>query len=560
MQRIGSVLRMAVVAPAILASSLWLGCSDDSATSSGGSVEEFGLLAYVPADSAYVMASGKPFPDAYFERAEKLSEQMGDYVETEIQRSLDGAELDAENRAAIEQFSGYFDRMMRLSQDIANEFVVYGNDLEPVLRWKPEDPSDLTALLGELVADPEVAIETGEENGARFWKLPFGEGVAMLTLEGQVFSASLSVSPDADARLRKHLMGGPKGNPTAVIAKLDQMRKTHGFGPEAAGFVDTAAIIAGSQELAALSPECRTAIQSYATAIPGIAFGYQDVKANSLTFRGIIELDQTSAANLAQWASPMPAVSDSDGLLTLGFSMDLQKALLGMMNWEKSLSATSATCGVPMEGNSLSTSSAGVLLALGMAGTPRGIRLSVDGVSADSPVLTDRVAFTTIVSAEDPKAAVAMAAQRVPLDSLLQSDGQPIELQIPGMIPPGVWAVLTNNALGISTGSNAKDRLMKTINGPAAPGGTFIAFEADFDQIASIVVPQLQEGGSLRQLVLSQMAQNPAAATMDPQQQAAELDQAVSMLELYRQMLGRISISFQATDKGLEVREDVSLK
>jgi len=507
-----------------------------------------------------VFASGKRFPEEFFERAASISDKAGIYLREELANSSDVAGLDAEERAVAEKVAAYYERVMDLSADLMDRFVVYSRGVTPVVRWLPEDPSGMTKLLDDIAAELGPTLEAKEREGGRYWELVIDDTRGFVTLQDGLFSASAASTDEAAEELLEHLFGEPSGDAAAISATLAEIRKTYSLGPEAAGYLDTARLLDASPVGPSLSAECRQQVEVYTKAMPRLVAGYEGVTESTATFRSVIELEPAVAEQLRGWVAPMPAIAGSQALFAFAVSLETQEALLGLVQFQKLVAEQSSACGQPMDGSSMASSVTPLLLGLGVAGNPKGLRMSVDGFTPGATNLTESMALTTIISAENPEATVGLAAQRFPIASILESRGKPVLLELPGILPAGIYAAVTKNAIGVATGPNAEKRLSQTLDSGTAPAGTFLSLELDFTQLSDLLRPQLAEGGLLRTVLLQQAEQRGTSGPNPREQAQREIDQMLSMLEMYQELLGRVSASLMATPKGVEFREEIVFK
>jgi len=155
-------------------------CNRESADTTAAVKENTNpLLAYVPADTAYVFAVLEPLPedvsDAYVERFQplldimsarveqfKASYQSGDYHENDMARLV---------TAVLDELGGSLnaESLEKVGISSQSHQAVYAMGMFPVVRLELNDAQALRDAIGRIEAEMGYKMPVREFNGASFW-------------------------------------------------------------------------------------------------------------------------------------------------------------------------------------------------------------------------------------------------------------------------------------------------------------------------------------------------------------------------------------------------------
>ncbi|MFQ5610424.1 MAG: hypothetical protein ACE5F8_09185, partial [Woeseiaceae bacterium] len=274
-----------------------------------------------------------------------------------------------------------------------------------------------------------------------------------------------------------------------MVGLIDIVRLTSTFLDEPSGLNAVLLQDFEVQRAAMTAGACGDEIREMADIAPRMIFGYTKIDASRTDTLGVIELRNDIAAGLAGIAAPVPGMgSDPGGLISFGMSFNIE-ALKTFI--EARLDAIEAD---PYECEHFQELQAGVPQARGALAQPvpefiygfRGFNFVLDaitGLDLGSEAPPESVDGSVVLSMEDAPTMFAMGAMMNPmLASLnLEPDGVPVELQIPQLatMAEAAFAAMTDNALAISIGADAEDRVGEVLDAPVADPAPFLSASMD---------------------------------------------------------------------------------
>ena len=540
---------------------VWLGvfmaCSEPA-------LKESSLLAFVPADSPYVIVSGAPFPPEYLGRLRQIETElrpiMAEALADAAGSSGGGSGGNAAERASAELLMKVSLGYPELGIREDSRFVLYGRGLYPTGRIETGDAARASEVLDQLAQQAGPKLEAREVSGQRYWRLDLGQLVLLLSVRDGTLIGGVSPSPQ-EASLLEHLLTDASGSGTAIAARIETLRARHQLGPQAAGYLDSRraleiALDAYAEAGAPVDAGCRDQLGSMAQAAPQWVMGYQDVTPTSITGRLALELAEPIATELAAWSVPMPGTGGEGALAGLGMGVDAPKLVQSLAGWQRALTERATACGGSPQLDPGDATKA--LIGLGVAGNPRGFWISLDEVDKGADGRA-RLGSSLLLQAESPQSLALIGAGFLPIGPLLSTTGQPVQLAVPeGVLPPGtpapeqVWGILTRDAIGLTTSKNGPERLQQLVAAPPSPSGTLLTAEVDVHGIAEQLASGLAE--SLDQLLEAGSGSEELAA------RRRELERTSQIAGVYGQVIDRILLRLVATGEAIELRETIRLR
>ncbi len=518
--------------------------------------DESGFLRYVPADSPYVFAQGQATPDEVMDKLAPWAESIvAGYVDM-----LDTMVGQQANLGANPQDLEMIDQLLTIVGDLTTaegladagitreaKLLVYGSGLLPVIRLSPIDGAKLEAAVAriESSAGQTSAQDTFEGQSYRWWG-DF-EARVILAIDDDEVVLTFAPTKHFDRHLGMVLGDELPANNIAASGKLDEIAEKYGFGPDYVGFVDVQQVAATflaepaggiDAELLAMIPYdhsdvsavCKSEIGDLAAVAPRMVVGYTAMDAEQMASNMVIELRQDIAEGLQGITAPVPGNGTFRAdVLTLGMGVDVQATLDFVEARMAAMEADPFRCEYFAEFQSMLP-----MARQSLASQPippevyafKGLVIGIDGVEGLDQIAaggtpTD-ISARVLVAADNAPSLVQMGGMFVPELAAMQTNGDPVRLTLPPMlpIPLEVWAALTPTTIGLAVGADGEARLRELLESPVSDDQPFMSFDMDaqryyalFAEVMDVVsvfgpaaVPG--EAQALNQ-VMSQLANSP---------------------------------------------------
>ena len=314
------------------------------------------LLQFIPADTPYVMAFTKPFPDDLMDKVEPAMDKMLSAYQRMLRYKLSEhlIELSAQEDGAeeAERLQAFMDEILDLMSvkglreaGVGRDsiFAVYGDGILPVVRLGTTDIDKFESAIVRLESKANENFLTGEIEGKPYRYRDFDELSLVVATFGK--DAVIAVVPAglSDDRLAQTLGIQKPRKSLASSKELSKIAEEYGFTDHFASFIDVeriAAIFTGdptgkNTDLLALAdmdfdsttPECRAEIAELASVAPRVVMGYTKVDTDFLETEMVVELREDIAGGMASLPAVVPGLGfDLGGLFSFGFSLDLMAA------------------------------------------------------------------------------------------------------------------------------------------------------------------------------------------------------------------------------------------
>ena len=313
--------------------------SPGSSGASGSAIAADAPLAFVPADTPYLIANLERMPkatvDAFLQQGEPILQLWGSQMDMvhrrlgEDEKSRDAAKwIDAigeefKGKKATEVIAG-------LGLDPQALSAVYGIGLVPVARMKLADPAAFRGFVARLEQRSGETIPTGRIDDVDYWQLtsPDAPLRGIFALQGQHLVATLAPVGD-DASLRSLLGIERPANALRNGGELAAINAKYGYVPYATGYVDSTRVVAlltgpatplETAFLQALKIEkpavdavCQTEFAAMATVAPRLVIGYTSLEPKNSHAISRIELREDVAQDLMTLRAPMPGLDAAEG-------------------------------------------------------------------------------------------------------------------------------------------------------------------------------------------------------------------------------------------------------
>jgi len=489
---------------------------DESETSQPGSE----LLAYVPADTPYVVANLETVPDelidAYLERLQPVLDTMQSRLSA-AREKLESDQTDPDDpglrlaHALLMEFDGKLSRsgLESLGFDMGSKRVLYGMGAFPVIRLGLSNPETLRSTILRVMENAGITAPEQEFQGVAFWRLSdpghtdVDMGFYVSVLEDHLAMGLLPTT--AEAELLPAFLGleSPAGN--EVQTRLQKLNRDNGYTGYGSGILDLRQLAdqfldpttltgqtlaaSGEWEQTALAPECVAEIHEVIANFPVMTLGIKELSDSAIAMQYRVETPDTLASRLVGLVSEIPAAdTQTSRLLELAFGMRFGPVRDFLREKAAAIVNDPYQCEYFVE---LNENAAEALEQLDQPMPPflnnfRGLRVSLsDFVLGQDPMPANARGYVA-VHVEQPQMFVGMAQMFLPdLSSLPLAPGEPPVRLPEGLVPVvglTAFAAMSDSAIGLSLGEGEEDGLTDFLDRKAGPEGTFLS--ASYDMAA----------------------------------------------------------------------------
>ena len=540
----------------------------------GSKPDEDSPLAFVPADTPYVLANLEGVPekvsDPWFALQEPLNTAYGEFLAT--------VRNDAANRPGpgsgerllplLELFDGKLSAQGFEAMGFRRDGLgaLYGVGMVPVLRLELADEQAFRGLIAEIEQRRGEVIPVAEIDGQSYWRVASTEQ-HLPELVFAVVGKHLVVTLDFGAKgpPLPALLGLQRPEHSLLDSgELQSLNEEYGFTPYGTLLIDTRRLMgllagdaAGSVLRGAgvqMAPACRRELAAVAEALPRLVSGYDDLSAERAQVRMVAELRPDLAAGLRPLAAPVPGLG-GDERLPFDFGVGIHLDKLAEFLQARAAAVAAAPYRCPWLAPLNSGGNAQQLAPLYMAaGWFSGARLALSELRWEGRE-PEAIAGVLVVASPNPAALIGMAQGFLPqlagLDLSPGSEPQPVDTGAWGAMLPAAagqpYIAVGPQALGVAVGEGAPAQLTRRLAAavPEVPPLLHIGYDGD------------QYGALLENL--GAMAED--AADTPPEARALARMQFFedALREIWRGV-DRVEFDVLVTERGLEIREQLTLK
>jgi hypothetical protein len=528
------------------------------------------VLAYVPADSPYVIANrigpSKEVIDSWMK-------VFGSYNERSYQQLAEGPMpefLDEETASWLRimlpelgQFSGP-NAYEAMGLDPTGRFAMYGHGLAPVYRWQLSDADRFDAMVARIEAKAGKSLPTRTIGGVAFYQLPASQADALFGRYDGYFVASIAPPGQADKQWSAQLgLTLPKQSllDSAVLVALDE---EYGFTGHFSAYVDTVALFDRLAQpgpdrtmlaelglpLPELDEDCASEIRAIVGQFPRAVMGSTSYEARALDVLGTLETDPEQAARLQGLAATLPGSTTTAAAFRFAMGLKLPATIRLAGSVADAVLADPYACDSLQALNTAASQAKEQAAnpAIAMAGSVSALSLGVMDVQLDDNSKPTAVSGHLVVGSGAPAMLWSLLQQARPLFAQvgLSSDGAvvalPDELVPAGPLPILLKARMTAATLGVATRDVEDD--------------VFIAASDPSDTADGTVLHYGLNGEGLRMFLRF----IPEAADGMDEQQAQELQNARDALGLMAGAIGDIDVRIGFGPRGIYYRQSMSLQ
>ncbi|WP_440223666.1 hypothetical protein ACQQ2N_00300 [Dokdonella sp. MW10] len=530
-------------------------------------------LAFVPADTPFVIANIETAPDA---TVAAWSRQMqaawpsiiGLYEQMLATPTPDDADPRVQTARRVAQAlidevkqRNTPEKWAEVGLGPKSRGALYGVGLVPVMRVELGDPDAFRAMVARVETAGGAKLGTLEVGGQAVWTIDVEKVRGLIAIQDRHLVASLLPVGADDALVRRVLgLDKPEQNlaGTGALAKLE---KEEGYKPYGSGWIDLRRVVAlvdkdpGYQAFAKLVSEapapiddtCRSELDGVVAQMPRLVLGYTRLEPTHMDMTMRLDLAAPIAQSLQTLSVPPPgSAAPAGALYDIAFSLPVLKIKDFLLARIEPVVATPFKCPAFADWN---VKAVELKEQLSQFVPPplsdfTGLRVTLDRFAWPADGEPD-VAARVLVASSNPAAIVGMAQLAVPAlaELKLAADGQPVKLP-EGLIPdsmgfaPDVSVAMNDKALAFAT---AGGDLPGYLAAPAASDGQLMrtAYTGSFYTLLGDLMTRF--------------------SAMLPEKERANLDQQRELYALYAQWFKHFDVHVNATPKGLEIVQKVEL-
>ena len=533
------------------------------------------LLAYVPADTAYVFANLEPTPkeltDAYVARfqpvldviSKKVAQFQTDYESGNYQDN----QMAKLATAVLDELGGDLssENLEKLGISMQAHHAFYAMGVFPVIRLGLSDAQALRDAIGRIEVKMGFDLPVKEFNGASYWNITEDDmpaGVYIAILDKQLAISMFPVNAE-DSLLASFLGQEMPAQSMASTNALAIMNSEKGYTGYGSGILDLHKLAdemlnPDSTTQTYLGPDmgfdpslldavCVAEAESMIAKAPRMTAGTTKLSANEIGMRYELEIENSLASGLAALVSDTPVAEDGDHLLSASLALQVGKLRNFVLEKANAIIASPYQCEKLQELNQNAVELAAQLNIPmpPMVNNLLGIRVKVDDFNPTGQIPQGDGLIA--VHVDKPEMFVGMASMMVPgfenLDLANQSEPVKIPAEMLHMEDLDVFALMSDNAIGAAVGEQHAKDLVKFMAAPSQDNGTF--FSVSYDMAKQIEIQMAME-------------ETFAVNTDSDRSPVDELSDAV--MESYTTMFGRYNIDMRLTGDGLVIDSTMTFK
>ena len=551
------------------------GCSKESDEAAVGANNESAnpLLAYVPADTAYVFADLESVPkeitDAYVTRFRPVTDILSKHVE-QFQSDFAAGEYQDNAMAqlataVLDEFGGDLsaENLEKFGMDLQAHYALYGMGVFPVMRVELNDAQKLRDAIARIETKMGTQIPVMTFNGIDYWRVTDdgdaeSMGMYIAILDQQLVISAFPAS--AEVSMLASLLGQElPAQSMASTNGLAIMNKEKGYTGYGSGMVDFQKLADEifnessptrtylgpeiAARIAAFDAVCVAETKSMIAKAPRMTAGVTQFAADTISTRYDLELESTLAAGLAMLVTDTPVAAEGDYLLSASLAIQVGKLRNFMLEQANNLVAAPYQCSHLQELNQ----NAGELVTQmnipmpPMVNNLNGLRVRMDDFDPTEDIAQGKGLLALYV--DKPEMFVGMASMMVPgFDGLdLANQSEPVRIP-PDMMPidgVDIFALMGDAAIGAAVGEQHAAGLEDFISAKSQNDGTFFSVSHD-------MAKQME--------IQSALSDSMGDSHTQPYGNYREIQEA------YIDVLGRSRVSMRFTTDGMSIDSTMTFR
>jgi hypothetical protein len=543
-------------------------------------------LAFVPADTPYVIANLEPLPEATVAQFGNQMQSMwpllfpmiDKLIDTSLQKSQ-GDDTPAEVRALAAKSTRVAKAILAeiRTRDTPEKWqqvglgpkahsAIYGVGILPVMRLELFDVDAFRAMIARIETNAGDKLATARVGEQEVWTIGDEHALALMAIVGK--HLVLTVVPgNADDALKRRVLGldRPASN-LAEMGALATFNKARGYLPYGSGWLDTRrllalsiddpAIAAFAQAAGAPKPAldsvCRGEFDAIAAKMPRVALGYTALDADRMALHARLDLEPALAKSLAALPGLLPGARSNDALFDMAFALPVLRGRDFIVAQADAIAAAPFKCAML---SSLNESATEGKAKLDQVIPPPiadlfGARATLDSLVLPDPATSKEmeVAGRILIGSNNPSFLTGLAQMAVPgLQKItLAPDGKAVAIPadaLPAEVGGKFELHVAMNAktLGISVGKDQVTRLEAAVAATPGPAGTMI---------------ESTVSGAVYQLAADGMAKFADKLPPDPDTREM-LESQRKLYAMYAQWFRQIDVSVAFGAEGVDLNETV---
>lgn len=529
-------------------------------------------LAYVPADTPYVLANQTPTPKAVVEAwmnmyGVNMEELYADMAKDPEIQAIEG-EFGEWLRAALPEVGKLttVGGMEELGIKSEGRFAMYGFGLMPVYRMELADPKKFAETVARIEGRAGKKLTTRKLGDVDMWQFANEKATVVFGAVGNFLVVTLAPAKADQARLEAQVGITLPEASLATSGALAALDKAHGYDGHLSGFLDirglaqrlsgrnqddNQVIAAFGGEVPKLSDACASELDGMTQKFPRMVFGTTQFDAKQMGVNSIIEVDPELAKSMQKLAAPIPGASSTDPMmLRFAASVDLPETVRFLNGIADAIAAKPYQCEELKDINDSATELKQSLAnpGLAMAGSMSALHVGLKSFAMDKATeMPSALSGFVTLGSSSPLMLWGFAQQGVPALASIQltTDGKIVPLPkdaMPTPIPLEFKAVMTEKSLGVATSDIDDASFTAAATVPATADGTILrySFSGDFFRMIAEQIPAPD-------------------AEMDADK-AKEAERGRQIIKGMGDKVGQMDVRMLLTAKGIEFVQTNSLK
>ena len=505
------------------------------------------LLASVPADTPYLVASIEAAPPGLWAKLEQAFKPLIDVAVAKSQVRGKNKVFDA----LLSEMAGKWNAagLESLGFSAQPRFALYGLGLQPfVVRMAIRDGKTVRATIDRIAAKAgEQLAPTRTRGGRSYWQHADSDGTTIVfSIADRELVLAFGKTRDIEVKLDLILGLQKPARNMADGAVIKQLMAAHRFGGHMIAFADTRQLAGKAIEAvgATPSPACSGEIDRLSAKVPRLVFGYSELSESKISGSFVVEMapELVTAMRALQTEVPgLRAAMSGHPILAFAAGLDLARAQELGIAAVANLRQLGTACGLGSLVNGAAEIARGLARPLPDVVT----RISGGAVVIDDMVVRpghgdtpEKIEGVLLIASADARALFGKALELDPtVKSLgIEADGKLHSLRAPIPIFPAPAVGVSDRVIVVTAGNQqrgAGDRLLAARGDGKAP---LLVATYDFAKLMDFTA---QTGGLDRE-------------GRDPEIRAF-------MMSL-RDVFGTFSGSLDVTDRGLAMWSSIELK
>lgn len=482
------------------------------------------LLDLVPADTPFVMANLEPIPsdvvDAYLARANPVMMDMQSSLQ-QLQYAMDDGSIDRDDEASaalleavLAELDGNMNRagLESMGFSLESYSVFYGHGLFPVMRAGIADAELVRAMVSRVETRSGQSVPQLDFQGVDYWR--FADAGMPMALYLAILDDHIVMTaapPLREAEFLPALLAVEQ--PAASLADsgaLIDLAREKDYSPYLAGYMDLSVVLdemfdpgsvtaqwmgdMGEFDLAAIDPACEREARLITAAVPRLVMGATEITADRIGMQYQVETNRLIGAQLAKLVADVPqAASGGPNMVNASMSLNMGAVVQFLRDSANVMAEVPFECPQLRNMNGQIEQMATTLNQPmpPFIGNLKGFRAALLEVDP-AAMQPENMRGMLSLEMESPQMVIGMASMMVPgfEDLQIEPGADPVELPQDLMMiatpEMEIYAVMSNDAIGVSMGKGQKDQLRGFLDADGKSESVFFSVEYDMAMLAEL--------------------------------------------------------------------------